>query len=303
MKKSLIALIVASSFALAGGSDVNDRDIDPEWGVVPPPVQPPVDNTPDRPQPETDPDFGVDTTPDWGLAPWQPPVDDTPDWGGVVPPPVQPPVDDNSPERPQPDFGNTPDWGGETGDIQVDHNGVIHFNGEQYQITGYDEMDREFQLVDKDGVEFFARYDEGMLKVAYKGQVFVFNDHRFIFAPDFDFGVDTTPDWGVVPPPVQPPVDNTPDRPHPDLGDTPDWGIPNTGHTPERPQPDFGETPDWGVVPPAVQSPVDNAPDRPEPDFGDTPEWGISTAPEVSPAINNIDRNKVRDAVRSRLNG
>ncbi|NOH79060.1 hypothetical protein F0231_04805 [Vibrio sp. RE86] len=152
MKKSLIALIVAGSFALAGcsssgGTDVNDRDIDPEWGVVPPPVQPPVDNTPDRPQPEVDPDFGVDTTPDWGLEP----------------------VD--------PDFGITPD--------------------------------------------------------------------------------------------------DTPDRLPPTWGGA--CGSPDDGAN-------------CDPIPPKPPADVDN-------------DWGISTDPEVSPSINSIDRNKVRDAVRSRLNG
>ncbi|WP_244230783.1 hypothetical protein [Vibrio ouci] len=350
MKKSLIALIVAGSFALAGcsssgGSDVNDRDIDPEWGVAPPPVQPPVDNSPDRPQADGTPDWGVDTTPDWGLQPSQPPVDNsperpqpdvdpdfgvdtTPEWGLQ---PAQPPID-NSPERPQPDFGDTPGWGGEVGDIHVDGDGVIRFEGKEYQITGYSDRDKEFTITDPDGVTLYARVlDDGRIGIIYNQKVYFLNGHRFAFAPDFDFGVDTTPDWGIVPPPVQPPVDNTPDRPQPDFGDTPDWGVPDTGYTPERPRPDFGNTPDWGVEPPL---------DRPQPDFGETPDWGvevgerpeklpptwggecgspdggancdpippkpptgISTAPEVSPAINNIDRNKVRDAVRSRLNG
>lgn len=295
MKKSLIALIVAGSFALAGcsssgGSDVNDRDIDPEWGVVPPPVQPPVDNTPDRPQP----DFG--DTPEWGLQPSQPPIDDTPDWGGVTPPPAQPPID-NSPERPQPDFGDTPGWGGEEGDIQVDGNGVIRYEGKEYQITGYDEMDNEFTIVDPDGVTLYARVlDDGRIAIIYNQKVYYLNGHRFTFTPDFDFGIDTTPDWGVVPPPVQPPVDSTPDRPNPDFGNTPDWGL-DTGNTPDRLPPTWGGvcgSPDDGAncdpIPPKPPADIDN-------------DWGISTDPEVSPAINNIDRIKVRDVIRSRLNG
>ncbi|RTZ15279.1 hypothetical protein EJ063_12525 [Vibrio aquaticus] len=211
MKKSLIALVVAGSFVLAGcsssgGSGTSDRDVDPEWGVdttpdwgqppvqppvddtpdwggvTPPPVQPPVDNTPDRPQP----DFGE--TPDWG-------VDTTPDWG-VVPPPVQPPVDDNTPDRPQPDFGDTPDWGGVIGDIQIDGDGVIRFEGNQYQLIGYDEMDREYIIRDAEGELAYARItDDGRIAVIYKQQVFFFNSTRFAFTPDYDFDVDTGLDY------------------------------------------------------------------------------------------------------------
>ena len=101
--------------------------------------------------------------------------------------------------------------------------------------------------------------------------------------PSPDMG--DTPDWGIVTPPA--------DRPEPV---DPDFGVqvptqPPVDNTPDRPQPDSDDTPDWGV-----DSPVD----RPEPV---DPSWGISTDPEVSPAINSIDRNKVRDALRSRLNG
>lgn len=95
------------------------------------------------------------------------------------------------------------------------------------------------------------------------------------------------------------------DRPQPDMGDTPDWGLdspvdrPMPDLSPDRPEPDY--TPDrpepadpsFGITP-------DDVPDRPEPV---DPSWGISTDPEVSPAINSIDRNKVRDALRTRLNG
>jgi len=143
--------------------------------------------------------------------------------------------------------------------------------------------------------------------------------------------IDNSPEWGLdtgnlpsrpepvdpgfgVAVPSQPPVDNAPDRPTPDMGDTPDWGL-DMGNAPDRPEP---TDPDFGVAVP-TQPPVDNAPDRPTPDMGDTPEWGldspvdrpepvdpsfgVDTNPEVSPAINSIDRNKVRDALRSRLNG
>ncbi len=288
MKKSLIALVVASSFVLAGCSSSSGTDAGTE-------------STPQRPAPvdpefgiDTTPSWGVDTTPDWGQPPVQPPIDDTPDWGGIAPPPVQPPID-NNPDRPEPDYGDTPGWGGENGDIQIDHNGVVYFNGEQYQYTGYDEMGQEFLFVDKEGVEFFARYDEGMLKVTYKQKVYVFNGHRFVFTPDFDFGVDTTPDWGVTPPPIQPPLDNSPERPQPDFGDTPEWGG-DIADTPDRLPPTWGGecgSPDGGAscapIPPKPPTDVDN-------------DWGVNP-PEVSPAINNIDRNKVRDAVRTRLNG
>lgn len=111
------------------------------------PTQPPVDNTPDRPQPQKPvqppvvdnsperptPDFG--DTPHWGIGPDKPvdrpePVD--PDFGQAVPEqppmdntperpqpqePTQPPVDDNSPERPQPQvpvqppMDDSPEWG------------------------------------------------------------------------------------------------------------------------------------------------------------------------------------------------
>lgn len=106
------------------------------------------------------------------------------------------------------------------------------------------------------------------------------------------------------------------DRPTPDFGDTPDWNAPdNNPDRPEPADPDFGigtevdrPTPDVDNTP-GRPEPVDpdfgigTEVDRPTPDFGDTPEWGVSTDPEVSPALRNIDRNQVRDAIRSRLNG
>jgi|GEM_PF-2228090 len=221
MKKSLIALIVAGSFALAGCSSggSGNHDVDPDWGVTPPvdqspdwgldttpewglaPSLPPVDdNSPERPQPAPDTDWGVDTTPDWGPAPSQPPVDNsperpqadgTPNWGLA---PTQPPVD-NTPDRPQPDFGDTPDWG-VIGDIQIDGDGVIRFEGNQYQLIGYDEMDREYIIRDADGELAYARiHDDGRVGIIYKQQVFFFNSTRFAFTPDFDFGVDSGLDY------------------------------------------------------------------------------------------------------------
>lgn len=224
MKKSLLALIVAGSFALAGcsssggaGNSDADRDVDPEFGVTPPAYQPPMDDSPEwgvdttpdwgidtppqRPQPDfgDTPEWGVDTTPDWGVEPPldrpQPDFGDTPEWG-VVPPPVQPPVDDNTPDRPQPDFGDTPGWGGEVGDIHVDGDGVIRYDGSHFQITGYDEMTKEFTILDSEGDKLFARVlEDGQIAILYKEKVFFLNSHRFAFTPDYDFDIDTDLDY------------------------------------------------------------------------------------------------------------
>ncbi|KOO14237.1 hypothetical protein AKJ18_14905 [Vibrio xuii] len=203
MKKSLLALIVAGSFVLAGcsssggaGNSDSDRDVDPEFGVTPPDLgdtperpQPDFGDTPewglvtppaDRPEP-TDPDFGIGTEverplPDFGA---------TPDWGVDTPP-----------DRPEPDFGDTPDWGGVIGDIHVDGDGVIRYDGNDYQITGYDDMTKEFTIIDSEGEKLFARVlDDGRIGVIYKQQVFFFNGTRFAFTPDYDFGVDTELDY------------------------------------------------------------------------------------------------------------
>ncbi|MDC5822996.1 hypothetical protein [Vibrio europaeus] len=141
------------------------------------------------------------------------------------------------------------------------------------------------------------------------------------------------PEWGIAPDdiPHRPePIDpgfgigTEIDRPQPDMGDTPDWGLDSPVDRPEPTDPNFG-------VQVPTQPPVDNEPERPNPDFGEDmptwggecgspdggancapippkppvvdPEWGVNPDTEVSPAINNIDRNKVRDAVRTRLNG
>jgi len=123
-------------------------------------------------------------------------------------------------------------------------------------------------------------------------------------AGNSDADRDVDPEWGVVPPAVQPPMDDSPewglepplDRPQPDFGDTPEWGV-EVGERPEKLPPTWGGecgSPDGGAncdpIPPKPPTDIDN-------------DWGISTDPEVSPAINSIDRNKVRDALRSRLNG
>lgn len=82
---------------------------EPEWQVPSNPVERPQPDAPvERPQP-TDPDFGQ-------AVPEQPPIDNTPDRPQPQEP-TQPPVDDNSPERPQPQvpvqppMDDSPDWG------------------------------------------------------------------------------------------------------------------------------------------------------------------------------------------------
>ncbi len=96
------------------------------------------------------------------------------------------------------------------------------------------------------------------------------NDHT----PNRPEPVD--PGFGVQLPPVQPPVDNTPD-----------WGIEPTD-------------PDFGVQIPPVHLPEEEV--KPEHLPAVDSDWGID-APEIGPKVDSIDRNKVRDAVRSRLNG
>lgn len=129
MKKSLITLVVAGSFVLAGcsssgSSDVNDRDIDPEWGVVPPPVQPPMDDSPE---------WGLDigNAPDWGV----PDTGYTPDrlppvWGGPEMPPI-----DNGPEAGYTISGTT----------------ITDMNGNVYEIQSVEWMDQTFIVSDSAG--------------------------------------------------------------------------------------------------------------------------------------------------------
>ncbi|EEX91541.1 hypothetical protein VIOR3934_17798 [Vibrio orientalis CIP 102891 = ATCC 33934] len=222
MKKSLLALIVAGSFVLAGcsssggaGNSDADRDVDPEFGVTPPDFGetpdwgvPDTEHTPDRPLPDHSPDWGVDTTPDWGLQPSQPPIDNAPDRPNPIDPdfgldttpewglqPSQPPID-NAPDRPEPDFGDTPGWGGEVGDIHVDGDGVIRYEGQNFQITGYDDSIKEFTIVDPNGVTLYARVmGDGRIGIIYNQKVYFLNSHRFAFTPDYDFDIDTDLDY------------------------------------------------------------------------------------------------------------
>ncbi|MEZ8026598.1 hypothetical protein [Enterovibrio norvegicus] len=164
MKKTLLALILGSTFVVAGCSSSNHGN---------------NDHVVDRPEP-TDPSFGIP------LIPTIPDIDDSE---------KQRPDLDTSPEWGL-DIGDTPDWGGVIGDIHVDNDGVVRFEGNEYQIVAYHDMDREFELVDSNGETLFARVrDDGMIGVIYKQQVYLFNFTRFAFTPDYDFGVDTNLDY------------------------------------------------------------------------------------------------------------
>lgn len=84
----------------------------------------------------------------------------------------------------------------------------------------------------------------------------------------------TNPIQGV---PSQPDMDNSPQRPQPQLPTNPIEGVPSQpdiDNSPERPQPQ---------VP--IQPPIDNSPERPSPDYGDTPDISGPTEAERSSAL------------------
>lgn len=162
-KKTLLALAIASSVALAGCSSSNDAGGSGHDN----------DHVVDRPVPDLPVDRPEPVDPDYGFTP-----------------------EDNVPDRPEPDFGDTPDWGNVIGDIHVDGDGVIRFEGNEYQIVGYSDMDREFTIINSDGETLYARMlDDGRVGVIYNGQTFFFNGTRFAFTPDYDFGVGTDLDY------------------------------------------------------------------------------------------------------------
>jgi len=174
MKKSLIALVVAGSFVLAGcsssgsagssdGDYVVDRpqpqvpvipDIDnsPEWGLD-------TGNNPDRPEP-VDPEFGlptpsipdIDNTPDWGLDTGNTPDRNPPTWSG-------PDNSGNTPDRLPPVWGGPEmppiDNGPEAG-YTISGSTVTDANGNTYTITDVSWHGQSIILEDQDGNEYYV---------------------------------------------------------------------------------------------------------------------------------------------------
>ncbi|MCY9803956.1 hypothetical protein OTK51_11010 [Vibrio scophthalmi] len=149
---------------------------------------------------------------------------------------------------------------------------------------------------------------------------------------------EADPDFGIPVAPVQPPINDdnmTPDRLPPTWGGVdgnvdPDFGVPlapvqppvnDDNMTPDRLPPTWGGVD--GNVDPDFGKPTDQTPDRPSPDFGeDMPTWGgecgspdggancgaLPPKPGVGvpdrpiPEADRIDRQSIRDSIRSRLN-
>lgn len=165
MKKSLLALVVAGSFVLAGcsssGSDgdyvvdrpqpqvpvIPDLDNSPEWGLD-------TGNNPDRPEP-VDPDFGlptpsipdIDNTPDWGLDIGNTPDRTPPMWSG-------PDNSGNFPDRLPPVWGGPelpPIGNGPEAGYTISGNTITDTNGNVYEIQSIDWRDQSFVISDGDG--------------------------------------------------------------------------------------------------------------------------------------------------------
>lgn len=120
--------------------------------------------------------------------------------------------------------------------------------------------------------------------------------------PTWGGGSDIDPDFGIPAAPVQPPVNDdnmTPDRLPPTWGGVdnnvdPDFGKP-TDQTPDRPSPDFGEDmPTWGGE---CGSPDGGANCGALP-----PKPGVGVPDRPIPEADRIDRQSIRDSIRSRLN-
>jgi uncharacterized protein YceK len=138
MKKSLLALIVTASLALAGCSSSGDSTT----GDTGNPVKPTLPDMDDSPQWGVDLDFG--DTPDWGLVDPDfgiPDMESTPDrlppvWGGPELPPI-----DNGPEAAYTISGNT----------------ITDANGKTYLIGDIDWRDQSMTVYDKEGNEFLVQ--------------------------------------------------------------------------------------------------------------------------------------------------
>ncbi|MGI9885685.1 hypothetical protein [Vibrio chagasii] len=92
----------------------------------------------------------------------------------------------------------------------------------------------------------------------------------------------TNPIQGI---PSQPDMDNSPQRPQPQVPTNPIQGVPSQpdmDNSPERPQPQVPTNPIQGVP---SQPDIDNSPERPSPDYGDTPDISGPTEAERSSAL------------------
>lgn len=159
MKKTLLTLVIAGSFVLAGcsssgsaGSSNGDNVVDRPQPQVP--VIPDIDNspewgldtgiTPDRPEPND---------PDWGLDMGNAPDRNPPTWSG-------PDNSGNTPDRLPPVWGGPempPISGGPEATYTVVGNTIVDANGNIYQISDIDWKSQSFFLTDKDGNTYEVR--------------------------------------------------------------------------------------------------------------------------------------------------
>jgi len=172
MKKSLLALVVAGSFVLAGcsssgsagssdGDYVVDRpqpqvpvipDVDnsPEWGVdIGDPIERPevVDPEFDMPVPSI-PD--IDSTPEWGLDTGNTPDRNPPTWSG-------PDNSGNTPDRLPPVWGGPempPIDNGPEASYTISGNTITDANGNIYNITEVNWHGQAMTVVDQEGNEY-----------------------------------------------------------------------------------------------------------------------------------------------------
>lgn len=170
MKKSIIAVSLASAFSLNAFAETEVQN--PVWNqptnpIVEVPVQPPIDNSPERPQPQ------VPTNPIEGI-PTQPPVDNTPERPQPQAPtnpiegvPTQPPVD-NTPERPQPQFPTNPIEGVPSQPIEIQPEHPIQDGDYAPDISGPTEAERtsalelQFQAMAEEYNQKFNEHQEQM---------------------------------------------------------------------------------------------------------------------------------------------
>ncbi|MDA0129626.1 hypothetical protein OH458_16275 [Vibrio sp. MarTm2] len=193
MKKSVIALVITGSLALAGcsssgsagssnGDNVVDRpqpqvpvipDIDnsPEWGLD-------TGNNPDRPEP-VDPDFGlptpsipdIDNTPDWGLDTGNTPDRNPPMWSG-------PDNSGNTPDRLPPVWGGPempPIDNGPEASYTISGKTITDQNGNVYEIQSVNWHGQAMVVTDNDGNVYEVQIErqgiyEGDFTVFFNGQ-------------------------------------------------------------------------------------------------------------------------------------
>ncbi|MFA0035508.1 YadA C-terminal domain-containing protein [Vibrio sp. 10N.261.52.A1] len=127
MKKSIIAVSLATVFSLPAIADVDVDVQNPIWNEQP-------SNPIELPKP-TNPIQGIPSQPDMDNSPERP----------QPPTPTQPPVD-NSPDRPSPDYGDTPDISGPT---EAERSSALEL--------GQTELQRNFEAM---AAEYNAKFND-----------------------------------------------------------------------------------------------------------------------------------------------